>query len=522
MKITLGLASLATLSCLAEKNSRPNIVFILTDDQNTNTVGCYEHTVSTPNIDYLAKNGIKFNNANVVSTVSSPSRYALLTGRYYNSNYSKEFLSEYPTGTTSCIGNDCFLENDQQNLAGILRKSGYTTGFVGKFHLTEHKLLTTQRLWEESGLKMYPANSDPRIDQETNEKLKYNHQYWCNKIANFGFDYVNGVYAANLRELFNEHLNAHNVEWTMDAALKFLDMQKKSKKPFMLWMATTYPHGPAPHVLKNDKYLYSLDADPTLTGEGVRPDLKGEYPSRKEIISKYKMMKAKNPDLSETAITALWWDEVVGKVISKLKELGIEDNTIIVYTSDHGILNGGKTTLYNGATNVPLIIQWKNGIAKRLEYNHIVGSIDLAPTLMDIAGINLSEQNVDGVSLKPMLNNVSLPVRDALLMEMGYARAVKTDSLKYIAIRYPEKIETKCFDKEKGHYAIMKHAQLSTKAVKARPNYFQKDQIYDFIKDPLEKKNVFGISKENDEYMKALMKREVSKYSNRPFGEFNR
>lgn len=521
MKKTTSILTGCLLASLSAQAQRPNIVLILADDQNKNTVGCYDSSVSTPNLEYLAAHGMKFTNANVVTTVSSPSRYSILTGRYYSSNYSPEFLADYPAGTVACMGNDCYLESDGNNLAGNLRKAGYSTGFVGKFHLTGHPYLQNNRNWAEAGLESYSKNSDPRTDAATDAKMKHNHQWWCDQIKKFGFDYVNGVYAANLRELFNDYTNAHNVEWTMDSALKFLDAQKGSQKPFMLYMATTYPHGPAPQMRKEGKYIHSLDADPSITGEGVRPDLKGEFPSRVDIVSRYEQLKAADPSVSDTAVTALWWDAVVGKIIDKLREMGVEDNTIIVYLSDHGVLNGGKSTLYDDGTCVPLIIRWQQGIPQGVTYDHVVGSIDLAPTLMELAGVNMSATKTDGVSLAPAFHDPSHPVRDALLLEMGYARAIKTDNCKYIAIRYPENPQTKT-DPKSGKPYIMLHGQLASRSAAARPYYFEPDQLYDFRRDPRESENLYGQDSLRDSRLRILMQRETNRYAARPFGEFKR
>ena len=521
---TLVAPSMCTNLAAQSKAPRPNIVFILTDDQNKNTVGCYERLVSTPNIDALAANGVKFNNANVVTTVSSPSRYALLTGRYYNSNYSPEFLKQYPPGTASCVNNDIHLEKDANNVAGNLQKAGYTTGFVGKLHLLHHELLGSKVAprWEKAGLKTYPADSDPRVNKATDEAMRFNHQWWCNELRPYGFDYVNGFYAANLRELFNTFANTHNVEWSMDAALKFLDAQKGSEKPFLLWMCTTYPHGPAPHQQVKGKFISSLDADPMVTGEGYRPDLARETETRKEILAQYEKMLRENPKTPATAAPALWWDSVVGRVVAKLREMGVEENTLIVYISDHGVANGGKTSLYEDGNCVPMVMQWKNGLPKGVEYNHIVGSIDLAPTIMELAGLDMKKARVDGVSLLPMFSDIKKPVRDALLLEIGYARAIKTDDYKYIAVRYPKKPLSKLAEKGTNKYYYMMHGQLCSKSAEQRPNYFVPDQIYDYKADPSEKNNLYGKDAQRDEKYRALLTREIKKYSGREFGEFRK
>ena len=515
---------LGATSAVPGKAPRPNIVFILTDDQNKNTVGCYERLVSTPHIDALAANGVKFNNANVVTTVSSPSRYTLLTGRYYNSNYSPEFLQQYPPGTVSCVNNDIYLEKDGNNVAGKLQKVGYTTGFVGKLHLLHHELLGSKvaQKWKEAGLKTYPEDSDPRIDKATDEAMHFNHRWWCEELRPYGFDYVNGFYAANLRELFNTFANTHNVEWSMDAALKFLDAQKGSEKPFLLWMCTTYPHGPAPQQLVKGKFVSSLDADPVVTGEGCRWDLAGETEARKEIVAQYGKMLQENPKTPTTAAPALWWDSVVGRVVAKLREMGVEENTLIVYISDHGVVNGGKTSLYEDGNCVPMVMQWKAGLPQGVEYDHVVGSIDLAPTFMELAGVDMKKARVDGVSLLPMFKDVKKPIRDALLLEIGYARAIKTDEYKYIAVRYPEKPLTKVAEKGTNKYYYMMHGQLCERSAAQRPNYFMADQMYDYRTDPAEANNLYGQDAKRDEKYRALLTREVKRYSNRKFGEFNK
>jgi len=507
---------------------RPNVIFILTDDQNTNTVGCYEGLVHTPNIDKLAETGIKFTNANVVSSVCSPSRYSILTGRYYNHSYSKEFLDLYPLGNASCINNFMVLEKDNMNVAAILKDNGYNTGFVGKFHLTDTFLLKNNKQWEANGLKTYPKDSDPRIDKETNEKMKFNHNQWRKKIKKFGFDYVNGIYAANLRELFNDDLNSHNVEWTMDAAMKFIDQQAGKQAPFFLYVATTYPHGPAPERKVDGKYTNSLDNDIQLTGEGVVDKPFNVMPSRESVKERFAKLKKENPNLPDNAITAIWWDDAVGAIVKKLKETGLDKNTLIIYTSDHGALNGGKTTLYENGVHVPLIMNWVNGIKSGSEYEHVVGSIDYVPTILDVCQAKIPEKmKMDGLSLKQVLEGNMKPVRDALLLEMGYARGIKTDRYKYIAVRYPEEIEQeikegKTFEQEKLKQPyLMLHKQLASKSAKANPFYFDRNQVFDLLTDPHETKNIFGENSQSDQQFHELMARELKNFPYRPFGEFN-
>ncbi|TKG97306.1 hypothetical protein EYV94_02430 [Puteibacter caeruleilacunae] len=508
------------------QDSRPNIVFILTDDENVNTIGCYGNNVNTPNIDRLAEHGIRFTNANVVHTVCSPSRYAILTGRYYENNYHKDFLKDYPKGKAACVGNSISLEDDRMNVASVLKQNGYNTGFVGKFHVGYHQFLGNNSRWEAGGLETYPKDADPRVDAETNEKLKKNHQWWCKAIGKYGFDYVNGVYAANLRELFNDYLNVHNVEWTADAAVDFIKKQQKEDDPFFLYVATTYPHGPAPERKVDGKYTVSLDTDPSLTGEGVVVKDKALKEKRRIAIK-----EAIKPGDDRTSPTAQWWDDTVGKIIDQLKKCGQYENTLIVYTSDHGKMNHGKTTLYETGVHVPLIMHWPAKIKEARTYDHVVGSVDYTPTILDICSAKVPEaMKTDGVSLKSVLLGSDKPVREALLLKMGYATGVKTDDWKYIALRYPEDIENAI---QKGEDFLgyrrervaqpyyMLHKQLSQKAANGNPHYFERNQLYRYKMDVKEDENLYKMNKDVAQKMHRVLQQQLEEViPDRPFGEF--
>lgn len=214
---------------------RPNIVFIMTDDQSPFPIEaastkearpfgfCGDSYVHTPRIDSLAHNGMVFKNAYVSVSVCSASRYSILTGRYAGRCEAASFLDLHPDGTMIRAENNVELEEiaDRNNLANLLQKAGYLTGFVGKSHVVDHYLLNKNN-WEENGLKVYGQDADPEL-AEVNNAMSYNHNYWVDRIKQFGFDYVNGVYPANLKELNNDALNVHNLEWKNKAVLEFLD-----------------------------------------------------------------------------------------------------------------------------------------------------------------------------------------------------------------------------------------------------------------------------------------------------------
>lgn len=527
MKIPL----LFTVGCVAlfldSAQARPNVLLILTDDQDVDTVGCYGGSVQTPHIDSLAADGIRFSNANVVHSICSPSRYAILTGRYYDNSLDEEFLRLFPRGTASCVNNDLTIEDDGMNLPAVLKANGYVTGYIGKYHLTNHELLHNNKNWEEAGLQTYPMDADPRTDAAVDQKMKANQQWWQRRMKEIGYDVVDAFYPANLREMFNEVANVHNVEWTTDAANRFLTSRVGKDEPFFLCVATTYNHGPLPHWNKNGRYLYSLDADVQMTGEGVvtNRDLSSVLAGQTRASCR-KMIG--QTGLSEAAPFAAWWDAAVGSVLNTLKETGADENTLVIYLSDHGLKNSGKSTLYEAGTHVPFLMRWPQAIRGGRVYDHVVGSIDLAPTVMEACGISLpTGYPMDGVSLMPALRGSDEPVREALFMEMGYAHGVKTDHWKYIAVRYPEQMERKIqqgelFQDNLPQPYLVQHLGLARKAAKGNPHYFARNQLFNLEVDPDEENNVFLKMPEKGAQMKQLLQKSIKTHlPHRPYGEFN-
>lgn len=515
--------------------SRPNILLIVTDDENPDLVGSYDGSVHTPHIDRIARNGVRFTNANVVHTVCSPSRYAILTGRYYDNTTWEEFLRQYPPGQPSCIRNAMVLQDGQDNLVSVLRRNGYVTAHIGKYHLGEnHHLLFSTNHWAQAGLQTYPRDADPRLDPKVNAAMKANHAWWVERIKEDGFDHADAVYAANLRELFNEHLNVHNIEWTTDATVRFIRGREGKEQPFFLTVNTTYPHGPKPEWERGGRFIFSLDADVQLTGEGhvTDRDLSGVLAGEtRESVKRF----LDKPGMSDKAAFATWWDAGVGAMLDALRETGQYENTMVVYISDHGLHDNGKSTLYETGVHVPLLIQWPARIPGGQEYHPVVGSIDLAPTLFHACGIPLPDGYVmDGVSLFPALEGCREPVREALLLQMGYARGVKTDRWKYIAVRYPAEVERMINDgirdpswaadgdeEPPAQPYWFDHLQLARRASLSNPHYFARNQLFDLEKDPEEQINRFDQMPEKARQMRQLLTQAGQRhFPHRPFGEF--
>ena len=518
----------------------PNIIIINVDDmaggQHFNFEG---RDCLTPTLDTLVSGGLRFNSAFAASSVCGPSRYSLMTSRWPSRNTSAQFIARYPLGTLGSFGvSDTELEPDSQNLAAWLKQTGYRTGLVGKGHFTDDDLNQTAN-WATKGLLTYPSTADPATDVTTNAKMKHNHRVLCQRMRTFGFDYVSSYYKANLLELRNKTLNVHNQEWITKGALDFIEENHTER--FFLYMAPTINHGPVRNDLSK-----TLGADKGYTSAGYLPNEDYSFmPERQAIIDEVTGAGKELISARET-----WLDYSIQAIVNKLTAYGIRDDTLIVFTSDHGEkdLNSsrpgqgpliwGKSSLYDLGMRVPLIMNWPNGIGSPgRTYDELVSHVDIAPTLLALArASSLPTRPVDGVSLLPVLNGGTNAVRDDLFAEIGYARAVRTKDRKYIAVRYTpdiydlidsghlwERVEgntpTGEFTEPRPYY--VNNRQLGSLAANSNPTYFDDDQIYNLDSDPDEDTNLYGQEPEIASELKKQLSEYIGGIPDRPFRGFS-
>ena len=372
--------------CLAAQAlERPNIIFILTDDQRRDSLPCYGDTfVKTPEIDRLAAEGVVFDNASVTSAICTPSRACYFLGQY-----------ERRHGINFNSGTSMAPEAWEKSYPVLLRDSGYYTGYVGKNHVPVGPQGYASGIMEQSFDFWYAGHGHLGFYP------KKAHEIFKNNPADTQVEVI-----AEGALSFLENDGTY-----IDGALKFLDA-RPDDQPFCLSICLNVPHGAGTLSMK------MLPTDPELYRSGYRDrmdqiELPPFFIAKADIetpklptdllYTQYRQDIYDNsdndPDLRELMVreyeTITGIDHMLGRIRESLKAHELDDNTIIILTSDHGLLHGdhglgGKALNYQACLGVPLIV-----LDPRLpESRHgarvpeLVQSIDLAPTLLDLAVID--------------------------------------------------------------------------------------------------------------------------------------
>lgn len=398
----LGRAVMAIALCVAigqvtqgADQGRPSVLFIISDDLN-NFLGCYgDPRARTPNIDRLAERGVLFERAYCAFPLCGPSRNSILTGLYPNS--------------TGIIRNqEIFRQTipSQPSMPQTFRTSGYFAGRIGKlYHYNVPKSIGTNGhddpgSWE---MELNPAGVD-RLEEEP--------QIFTLTPGQFGGTL--SWYASPKSDLHHtDGLMAQDAEWVLERCAARPD------RPFFLAVGFFRPH--TPYVAPRDPYFgyYPQDGMPLV--QGVADD-QADIPA--PGLGSYKREQDKLTDeLRRECIQAYYasisfMDSQVGRVVSALERLGLADNTIIVFTSDHGYHMGEhglwqKMSLFEESSRVPLLIVAPGTSTAGAIVRAPVSQVDLFPTLAELCGVAAPE-NLQGQSLVPML-------RDARVTGRGWA-----------------------------------------------------------------------------------------------------
>lgn len=371
--ISFALSVFGAIS-IARSADRPNIVFLLTDDQCTYSMGCYgTPDVQTPNLDRLAEEGIVFDNHYDTTAICMASRASIFTGRL-----------EYRTGCNFEHGH--LLEALWQNSYPVLlRRAGYQTAFAGKFGLEVAR--------EPDGAGRLPEEDFDRWGGGPGQTF---YQTAKNaSMARYAREYPHSTLA----------YGAFGRDFVRDAA--------NSERPFCLSISFKAPHRPdTPDPQFDHIYAGKTFTKPKNFGRefGVH------FSEQSRQGRQYARFHQWKYDRDYDAVMARYYQQIygidvaVGMIRDALKEQGVEDNTVILYTSDNGFFcgshgYGSKVLPYEESSRVPLIIldpRHPNS-SKQLRCRALTGNIDFAPTILDLAGVPQPE-GMDGHSLLPLYN----------------------------------------------------------------------------------------------------------------------
>lgn len=462
--------------------TRPNILWIISDDTAHRELGHGGGEVLSPNLDDLAANGVSFNQFHCASSACAPSRYNYLTGHYGGRCPADSFRETIPEGEPYPLLFNTNIDPDKETtIAEAFRQSGYFTGFCGKWHGGAG---TADMSFAEE------LDKDADIyDPHTSSVLKTHQQRLREIVGKCGFDHVGPVIWGNHGKL-PRAANHHNVEYTAKGALDFLEEAEARRQPFFLNVALSILHAP--------DHAASLMKDPHITAEGLSEAHLGCMPPRSSI---YERITNAHLDFNHLTAGVLWMDDCVGALMSRIREMGVEENTVIVFSTDHGPTACGKFTLYQPGVRIPFIMQWKGRFPANKTIDVLAQNIDLAPTLCDIADIESPDTMVlDGRSLLPAIDGSSGDFdREDLFFEYGYTRGLRFGKWKYIAWRLPERLLAEMQRDEGGAFFDLWGRRVNSHylgpnvvipCVPHHPHFFDPDQLYNLEEDPEETRNL--------------------------------
>ena len=373
-RLAFGIAGVLLLSQAGVAAERPNFVFMFADDQRYDAMGVVQKEqadkgrfpwLKTPSMDRLAAEGIRFCNAFVVNSLCSPSRACFLSGQYSHTN--------------GIYNNRTPLNATLSTHASILRANGYSTGYVGKWHMD----MQLER---------------PGFD-------------WYASFAGQG-TYFNANFLVNGK---GEKSN----EWTDDRsaayAIRFLEKERARDKPFVLVVGFKGAHGPFQPPKRSEK-LFEGELARGVPNLGLPPGFNRDLGQKRAAGEKVPV------NLNYFRCIAAV-DDNVGKILDALDRLNLASNTVVVYSSDNGFYHGEHTLAdkrsgYDESMRIPLIVRDPRSGARGITRDDLVLNIDLAPTFVDLAGITVPKE-MQGRSLKPLLTKERLrePFRTSFLYE---------------------------------------------------------------------------------------------------------
>jgi arylsulfatase A-like enzyme len=422
-----------------------NVLFILTDDQAPDTVAAFgNNNISTPNLDSLAQQGMRFshvfNQGAWSGAVCLPSRQMINTGRHL-----------YRTGLDARGVNDPVFLAKHQTFGETFKKSGYDTFQTGKWHLS-------MDVWRRSFThgKAIHKNGMSRHEKGGHWDAEFT-DFDGEKSGDNAFtDYKGGK---------------HTSEVVADAAVDFIANRKDSNKPFMMYVGFLAPHDP---LHAPDEYLAKYPEDKVQLPENFlkyHPFDQGDYYLRDEVLANFprseKEIKGK---IGKYYAMIEHTDAQIGRILAQLKASGQTDNTVIIYTSDHGLAMGrhglmGKQNQYDHSVRAPFVVKGPNIPAGKTATGMFYLN-SVFPTAAELAGLEIPS-SVDAPSIVPLINGEKDVVYDTVYG--GYRHFQRmVRSQEYKLIYYPMIKRTQLFD--------MKADPLEMHDLSENPQYQQQIQ----------------------------------------------
>lgn len=378
---------------VGRERTKPNFVFFLIDDLGWADLGCYGSTFyETPHIDRLAAEGMRFTEAYAACPVCSPTRASIMTGKYP----ARLGITQWIGGPNEPTPYRHYMPLEEVTIAEALKEAGYATGFVGKWHLSTR---------DETRHQYYPDRQgfDVNIGGD-----------WSGAPPTYFYPYEK-----RNRKLESMPPGGEKGEYLTDRltdeSLKFMETHRN--KPFLLYLSHYAVHTP----IESKKSL-------TERYRGKAERVYGEdRPKAKPVYGRYKTRMVQDHAAYAGMLQSV--DESVGRVMEKLRTLGLEQNTIVIFMSDNGGLStvgregptcnlplrAGKGWLYEGGIREPMLMKWPGVVDAGTLCDEPVTSTDFYPTMLEMAGLPARpKQHVDGVSLVPLLKEEGTLKREAM------------------------------------------------------------------------------------------------------------
>jgi len=504
--LTLGYCCLITSCNNVQSDPRPNIVFIMSDDHAYQAISAYSNKlIATPNIDKIAHEGVLFQKAFVTNSICGPSRAAILTGKYSHLN--------------GFIDNDHRFDGEQLTFPKIFHDNGYATAIIGKWHLgTEPTgfdfwdILPGQgHYYNPDFIRMgrdtvYPGYVTDIITENAIDWMKQNktkpfllmlhnkapHRNWMPPLKYLNeFNNVNFPLPGNFNDDYKDRLALQIQKLTVGAQLSVVYDSKVPCDTCIEDSINKWVKG------EWEREFGRLSPDQKETWEKM---MKVEYEEFSKIKNKNERKKWQFQRYMEDYLRCIKSvDDNVGKVLDFLKESGLDKNTIVVYTSDQGFYLGehglyDKRFMYEESFRTPLIIHAPQSKNVEVYNSDLVINIDIAPTLLDLAGIQIPK-DMQGVSMKPLV--------------MGEKVQNWRKELYY---HYYEK-----------SFGLTKHYGIRTERFKLIHFYDPVDswELFDLQTDPMEMSNLINMPDKQDIVtdLKIRLKKLQDKYKDNMEGE---